>query len=246
MSRSSPENAFSFSPLVMLFFPYAAIAYFYGSDEVMPAGIIAVGTITGLSLLLFVIRNWEELVAGMLGSLLLIAILAGCAFIPFVGWIADLLILLFALGSIWASIEALAPYAIKAAMIWAVFVVSLLPALYHPVASTVVVFLVCVGLGAALAKKARPFDEFILLMSSLPLLALAIASLGRLLQSGLVMRSAQFRQNVSGYTTRAGVQVGDYTRTITKTVPVSTTSINPAAAAIGSAAGQPTKDRSDD
>lgn len=77
------------------------------------------------------------------------------------------------------------------------------------------------------------------------MLALAVASLGRLFQSGIVMRSAQYQQNVSGYTTRAGVQVGDYTRTVTKTIRVSTTSVNPVAVAVGSNAGQSAKDDKD-
>lgn len=155
--------------------------------------------------------------AGILGSLLLIAILAGCAMIPVVGWLAGVLIFLFALGSVLASIGALIPHALKATAIWGLFLVSLMPEVFHPVASPL----------------------FMLIVS------LAVASLGRLFHSGIVMRSAQYQQNVSGYTTRAGVQVGDYTRTVTKKIPVSTTSVNPVAVALGSNAGQATKDSKD-
>jgi hypothetical protein len=230
----------------MLFLPCAAISYFCENDEVWPSGVLAAAAVIGLSLVLFVARNWAELLAGVLGSLMLIAILAGCAMIPVVGWIADVLIFVFALASVLSSIGALMPYALKGVAIWAVFLVSLCPAVFHPVASPLFVFVVCLGLGSSLAKKAKPFDEFILLMASIPLLGMAILSLGRLFQSGIVMRNAQFQQNVSGYTTRAGVQVGDYTRTITKTIPVGTTTVNPGAAAIGSTAGQLAKNDADE
>jgi hypothetical protein len=183
-----------------------------------------------------------ELVAGILGSLLLIAILAGCAMIPVVGWLAGVLIFLFALGSVLASIGALIPHALKATAIWGLFLVSLLPEVFHPVASPLFMLIVSLAMGTALGKNASPLDEFLLLMSSIPLLALAVASLGRLFHSGIVMRSAPYQQNVSGYTTRAGVQVGDYTRTVTKTIPVSTTSVNPVAVALGSNAAQATRD----
>jgi hypothetical protein len=245
MSQKQQENRFSFIPFFMLFVPCGAISYFCEKHEVWPAALTVVGAVTGVCIILFVVRNWAELLAGIFGSLLFIAILAGCAMIPFVGWIADILIFLFALGSVLTSIGALLPYGLKAAVIWGIFLVALMPEVFHPIASPSVLFLFSLGLGSALGKKASPFDEFILLMSSIPLLAMAIASLGKLFQSGIVMRNAQFRQHVSGYTTRAGVQVGDYTRTITKTVPVSTTSVNPGAVAIGSTAGQPAKEGRD-
>jgi hypothetical protein len=245
MSRNLEDSRFSFAPFAMLFLPCAGISYFCDRHEVWPSGLMAVGAITGFCLLLYVARNLAELVAGILGSLLLVAILAGCAMIPFVGWIADALIFLFALGSVLASIGALIPHALKAAAIWGLFLVSLMPEVFHPVASPVFMLLVSLAMGAALGKKASPLDEFLLLMSSIPLLALAVASLGRLFQSGIVMRSAQYQQNVSGYTTRAGVQVGDYTRTVTKTIPVTTTSVNPVAVAVGSNAGQSAKDEKD-
>lgn len=242
MSQYSEKLRFSFIPLLMLFLPCCAISVFMERQDVWPAALIAVGMVTVTCVLLFIARNWEDLLAGVLASLLLIGILMGCALIPFVGWIADVLIFLFALTSIFASIAALIPYALKGMIIWAVFLIALCPAVFHPVASPAVIFVLCIGLGSALARKARPFDEFILLMSSIPLLAVAIASLGKLLQSGIVMRNAQFQQNVSGYTTRAGVQVGDYTRTITKAIPVLSTSVNPAAAAIGAATGSAASD----
>ncbi len=242
MAQDSKNPAFSFAPLLMLFLPHAGIAYFCQKHEVWQAGLVAAAVVTGLCMLMFLIRNWAELLAGFFGALLIIGILTLCTMIPVVGWIADVLILLFAFGSVIASIGALMPYALKAVAIWAVFLVSLLPAVFHPVASPVAVLLMSLVMGAALAKKESPFDDFLLLMSSIPLLAMAIASLGKLLQSGVTMRSARFKQNVSGYTTRAGVQVADYTRTITKAVPVGTASVNPAAAAIGSTAGQKAKD----
>ena len=200
------------------------------------AGLLAMAAITALCLLLYVFRNWQQLVAGLVSSLLLIVILTVCAMIPVVGWIADVLLLLYAFSSVLSSIGALMPYAIKGALIWAVFVISLLPVIFHPIISPVVILLLTVGLGTALSKKQSPTDEFILLIASGPLLALAIASLGRLLQSGLAMRSTQFQQNVSAHT-RAGVNIDSYTRTITKVVPVMTTTLNPVAAALGSAAG---------
>lgn len=202
---------------------------------------MAVGAVTGICLLVYVARNWEELVAGILGSLLLIGILTICTFIPVVGWIADVLILLFAFGSVLSSISALMPYAIKAALIWAAFLVSLLPAVFHPVVSPAVVFLLSLGLGAALAKRQNAFDEFVFMMASVPLLAMAIISLGKLLQSGIAMRSTRFQQNVSAHT-RAGVQVGSYTRTITKVEPAVVRAVNPTAAALGSAAGRQSKE----
>lgn len=245
MPSPSKEHAFSFAPFFMLFLPCAAISYFCDGAAVWETGVLAVAGITALCLVLFVARNWADLVAGMLGSLLLIALLSACALIPVVGWIADVLIILYALGSIFAAIGALTPFALQAAALWAVFLVALLPAVFHPIASPVVILLVALGLGASLGKKERPFDAFILLVASIPLLALAIASLGRLLQSGVVIRNAQFRQHVSGYTTRAGVEVGDYTRTITKQIAVGTTSVNPGAAAIGASAGRGAQDDRD-
>jgi hypothetical protein len=242
MSRQSEVKGFAVAPLFMLFLPHAAISYFCAKSDLWPAGGAAAIVITGLCLVFFVARNWADLLAGVLGSFLLIALLAACAMIPVVGWIADVLIVLYALGSVFASIGALLPYALKGAAIWTVFLVSLLPAVFHPVASPLVIFLLCLGLGSALGKKASPFDEFILLMSSIPLFAMAVASLGKLFQSGIVMRNAQFQQNVSGYTTRAGVQVGDYTRTVTKVTPTLTTSVNPGAVAIGSSAGRTPRD----
>jgi hypothetical protein len=237
MTQQTDNAGFTFAPLLLLFVPYAGIVYFLQAREVWLAGIIAMGVITGLCLLLYVARNWQEIVAGFLGALLLMAILAGCAIIPVVGWIADVLLILFAFGSVLSSIGALLPYAIKAALIWAVFLISLLPMVFHPIISPAVIFLLSVGLGSALAKKQRPTDEFILMMASTPLLAMAIASLGKLLQSGIGMRTAQFQQNVSAHS-RAGVQVGGYTRMITKTVPTITTTVNPVAAAIGTAVGE--------
>jgi hypothetical protein len=240
MTEQAAGSNFTFAPLLTLFIPYAGIAYFLKAREVWPAGLIAMGAITGLCLFLYVARNWQEIVAGFLGALLLMALLAGCAMIPVVGWIADVLLILFAFGSVLSSIGALMPYAIKAALIWAVFLISLLPVVFHPIVSPAIIFLLSVGLGLVLAKKQSPTDEFILMMASAPLLAMAIASLGKLLQSGIGMRSAQFQQNVSAHT-RAGVQVGSYTRTITKIVPTVTTTVNPAAAAIGAASGQKVK-----
>ena len=244
MRQQSEQAGFSFAPFIMLFLPYAAIAYFCEKNQLLPSGVIAVGGITALSVVLFVTRNWAELVAGMLATLLIIAVLSICALIPFVGWIASVLLILYALTSILATICTLTPFALKAAAIWAAFLVSLLPDLFHPIVSPAFVLLLSLGLGAAAGKKESPLDEFILLMSSIPLLILAVISLGRLFQSGIVMRNTQVQQNVSGYTTRAGVQVGDYTRTITKVVPVGINTLNPGAAAVGSAAGQMTKDDS--
>lgn len=232
------QKTFSFAPLVMLFLPYAALMYFCKGSDVLLGGMIGAGAITGICLLTFVARNWRELLAGLLSSVMIIAILSVCALIPVVGWIADVLIVLYAFVSIWASIGALTPYALKAVAIWSVFIISLLPPVFDPVFSPLVVFAFSLALGAALAKKGRPLDEFLLIMTSIPLLAMAIASLGKLLQSGLVLRNAQFQQNVSGYTTRAGVQVDSYTRMITKTVPVTVTSFNPGAAVVGAVAGQ--------
>jgi len=245
MKRQADDQGFSFAPLIALFLPNAAIALLCDRHDVWPAGIAAVAAVTVLGVLMFVARNWADLVAGMVASLLIFAVLALCALIPFVGWIASVLIVLYALVSILASINALLPYALKAAAMWAVFLVSLAPPVFHPIASPAVVFLVALGMGAAVAKKASPVDDFLLLLSSIPLLVLAIASLGRLLQSGFIVRNAQFQQNVSGYTTRGGVQVGDYTRMITKPVVVPTTSVNPGAAAIGATAGQTARDRSE-
>lgn len=242
MNPQADNQRFSFAPLTMLFLPHVGIAYFCDRHDVWTAGMIAVGMITGLCVLLFIVRNFADLVAGILGSLLLLAILSACAMIPVVGWIADVLILLYALGSVLSSIGTLMPYAVKALAIWAVFLVSLLPAIFHPVISPAVVCLVALGLGSAVAKKSRPFDEFVLLMASIPLLSMAIVSLGKLFQSGIAMRNVQVRQNVSGYTTQAGAQVDAYTRVVTKTIPQVTTSINPGAVAAGSAAGQGAKD----
>lgn len=182
---------------------------------------------------------------GMASAFVILAILAGCALIPLVGWIADILIILYALGSVWASIGALTPHAVKALAIWGVFFMTLLPPIFHPVGSPVFILIFSIWLGAMLAKQRRPFDAFIFMMSSIPLLAMAIASLGKLFQTQIGMRNAQFQQGVSGYTTRAGVQVGDYTRTITKSVPVLSTSVDAGAAAIGAAAGQKSKDERD-
>lgn len=244
MTKHAENSRFTFAPLLMLFLPYAGIAYFLHAREVWPAGLVAMGLITGVSLLLYVARNWQEIVAGMLGALLLMAILAGCAMIPVVGWIADVLLILFAFASVLSSIGALIPYAIKAVLIWTVFLVSLLPAVFHPIVSPAVIFLLSVGLGSALAKKQRPADEFILILASTPLLAMAIASLGKLLQSGIAMRSTQVQQNVSAHS-RGSVNVGAYSRMVTKTVPTMTTMVNPAAAAIGSAAGPAKEDDRD-
>lgn len=242
MSVSTAGKSFTFAPVFMLFVPCAAISYFCEAGEIWPAAMLAIAAVTCLGLLIFVVRHFEELLAGFLGALLLVALLGLCALIPVVGWIADVLIILFALSSILASISSLFPYALKAAVLWAVFLVAMAPAIHHPVISPLMVFIVSLGMGAALGKRVSPFDEFILMIASIPLLAAAVVSLGRLFQSGFVLRSVRMDQNVSGYTTRAGVQVGDYTRTITKTIPVATTSVNPAAAAVGSAAGRATKD----
>jgi hypothetical protein len=142
MTQQTESSSFTFAPLLMLFLPYAGIAYFLHAREVWPAGLIAMGAITGLCLLLYVARNWQEIVAGFLGALLLMVILAGCAMIPVVGWIADVLLILFAFGSVLSSISALVPYAIKAALIWAVFLISLLPVVFHPIISPAV--LICI------------------------------------------------------------------------------------------------------
>jgi hypothetical protein len=245
MTVSTDNSSFSFAPLLLLFAPYAGITYFLRTREVFPAGLAAMAAIIGLCLFLYVVRNWQEIVAGFLGALLLMAILAGCAMIPVVGWIADVILILFAFGSVLSSIGSLLPYAVKAALIWAVFLISLLPPVFHPIVCPVVILLLSVGLGSSLGKKPSPTDEFLLIMASWPLLAMAVASLGKLLQSGIGMRSAQFQQNLSAHT-RAGVQVDGYTRTITKIVPTVTTTVNPAAAALGSAAGKKAKDDEDE
>lgn len=240
------SQRFSFAPLILLFLPYAAIAYFCDQNQVFPTGLIAVGVTTALCVILYVTRNWAELLAGVLATLLIFAVLTACALIPVVGWIASILLFLYSLASILAAINALIPYAMKAVAIWAFFLISLLPALFHPIVSPIVVLVVCLGLGSAMGAKASPFDEFVLLISSIPLLLLAIASLGRLFQSSVILRSGQFQQNVSGYTTRTGIQVGDYSRTITKVVPVTVHSVNPIATAVGSTAGNPLKDEPSD
>lgn len=245
MNSRSKTQRFSSIPLLCLFLPSVAIAFFCHKSDVWLVSAMAAAGITVACLLTFIARNWQDLLTGIVGSLLFIAMLMACACIPVVGWIADVFILLFALASIVASISALTPYALKGVAIWAVFLAAMSPPIFHPIISPALIFLLSLGLGSALAKKSSPADEFILLISSIPLLALAIASLGKLLQSGLVIRNAQFRQNVSGYTTRSGVQVADYTRTITKAVPVVQTSVNPVAAAIGGASGQTTPDKAD-
>lgn len=244
MSDHSASSRFTFAPLTMLFLPYAGIVYFLHARQVLQAGFIAMALITGLSLILYVARNWQDIVAGFLGALLLMAILAGCAMIPVVGWIADVLLILFAFGSVLSAIGVLMPYAIKAALIWAVFLISLLPAVFHPIFSPAVIFLLSIVLGSVLAQKPRPTDEFILMMASTPLLVMAIASLGKLLQNGIVMRNVQYRQNVAAHT-RAGVNVSSYTRLLSKTVPTVTTSVNPVAVAIGSAADDGVKQNKD-
>lgn len=238
MTHRSDAPGFTFGPLLALFLPSVAISTYCDPGDVLPASAFAVGAITALSVLLYVARNWEQLVAGILGSLFIIIVLTLCTLIPFVGWIAGILIFVYAFASILGSINVLFPYALKAAALWALFLISMMPALFHPVGSPAVMLFIALGMGSALAKKDSPGDEFILMLASIPLLALAIASLGRLLQSGFIVRPTQLQQNVSGYTTRSGVQVGDYTRTVTRPVVISTTSVNPGAAALGAAAGQ--------
>lgn len=245
MLQESTQQRFSYVPFLMLFLPSAVVSFFSRADEAWQSGLIAAVVVTAICLLLYIVRNWSDLIAGMLGAFVILAILAGCALIPVVGWIADILIILYALGSVWASIRALTPHAVKALAIWGVFLVTLLPPIFHPVGSPVFILIFSIWLGVMLAKQRRPFDEFIFMMSSIPLLAMAIASLGKMFQTQIVMRNAQFQQGVSGYTTRAGVQVGDYTRTITKTIPVLSTSVDASAAAIGAAAGQKTNDDRD-
>lgn len=223
---------------LLLILPYALLCYGVDQQDVPQFAMASAVLVSFICLCTHLYRNRRAVLEGMVASIVLIAILSGCALIPVVGWVADGLIILYALSSVFMALSLLMPLAIRAAALWAAFFLALLPAFHHPLLSPLAYLVVCVWTARSLSRKADPFGDLILGFASIPLLGLVIVSLGRMFRSDVGMSSIRVSQNVSGYTTRAGVQVADYTRTITKQVVTSTTSLNPGVTAAHSAIKQ--------
>jgi hypothetical protein len=221
---------------LLLLLPYALLCYCADQQDIPQLALATMVATSALCLLLHLYRNRSAILQGIIGSIVLIAILLGCALIPVVGWIADVLIVLYALSSVLAALSVLLPLALRAGVTWAVFFITLLPEIHHPVASPLAYLIFCVYSARSLSSRVDPYGELILGFASIPLLMMVIASLGKMFNSQLGTSNIRIRQNVSGYTTRAGVNVADYTRTITKEVTTVTTALNPNAALTGSAA----------
>lgn len=212
---------------LLLVLPYAALYYLVDRRDILPFATATAFLVSFLCLSVHVYRNRKAILEGIIASIVLLAILSACALIPVVGWIADAVIILYALSSVFTAVGLLMPLALRAAVFWAAFFLALLPEFHHPVLSPLAYLAVCAWTANSLARKADPYGDFILGFASIPLLGMVIVSLGKMFRSDIGMRSIRMSQNVSGYTTRAGVQVGDYTRTVTRQVVASTTSLNP-------------------
>jgi hypothetical protein len=238
MTVLKKEGGFRLSILMLLVFPYALLYYAAGKEDRLPLAAMTAAATCLLSLVAHLYRNRIAILEGIAGSLLLIGILMLCAFIPVVGWIADVLLILYALTSVLAALQVLLPIAFKAALILVVFIAALAPEIHHPLYSPLAYGVFCLFLTAWLSRKSDPFSELLLLFASLPLLAIVIASLGRMLKSGFSVNNVKVGQHVSGYTTQAGVNVADYTRMVTKSVTTATTSVNATAVAVNAAAGK--------
>ncbi|WP_426057025.1 hypothetical protein [Janthinobacterium sp. PSPC2-1] len=232
-------GGFRFSILMLLLIPYILLYCAAGKEDRLPLAAVTAAATCLLSLVAHLYRNRIAILEGIAGSLLLIGILMLCAFIPVVGWIADVLLILYALASVLAALQVLLPIAFKGALILVVFIAALAPEIHHPLFSPLAYGLFCLFLTAWLSRKSDPFSELLLLFASLPLLAIVIASLGKMFRSGFsVTRNVKVGQHVSGYTTQAGVNVADYTRMVTKSVTTATTSVNATAVAVNTAAGK--------
>lgn len=238
MPAHKKNSRFRFSLLMLLVFPYALLVYFGNKQDMLPMAGLAAVSICLICLVLHVYRNRIAILEGIVASLLLIGLLMLCAFIPFVGWIADVLLVLYAISSIWIAFKVLLPIAFKAVMILIVFIVALVPEIHHPLFSPLAYGVFCIFLTQWLSGKEDPYGELLLLFASLPLLAMVIASLGKMFKSGFSVNKVKVGQQVSGYTTQAGVNVADYTRMVTKSVTTATISVNSTAVAANVAAGK--------
>lgn len=238
MKKSRPE--FKLGMFVFLMLPYLALNFFVERRD-MEVIVVTALVITVACMVLYICRNRQAIVEGIVASLLLFALLSACAFIPVIGWIFDVLVLLYALSSALSALQVLMPLVVRVALMWAVFVATLLPTIHHPVFSPLAYGVFCLFVTSALSKKADPYGELLILITSVPLLMIIIASLGRMFRSTVGTARVGVSQNVSGYTTQTGVQVNAYTRTVAKGVTTVTTSVNTNAVIANTAAANSVK-----
>lgn len=230
MEKNHPS--FKFGLLFLLSFPYAVVRFFSDKREMVLPILASALIITIIATSLYFYKNRREILSGVVAAAISIVIFSILAMIPAVGWIFDILLLISIMASIIESIKTLAPLAAKSAMIWAVYVITLLPVFHNSTFNILGYLFFCIVLTAALSKKSSPYEELILVIASIPLLAIVIASLGKMFQSSIKMTSVKVPQSVSGYTTEAGVKVSAYTRNITKSLPETVIKINPSSAIV--------------
>ena len=233
---------------------FVILAAVWGSAFFVPESLIlAIPLLMGGAVLFFVYFLASEgylagILSGIITSLVLMAV---AALIPVIGWIILLAWIFYNIAKALESIKSLFPEAMISLALAASLVI---PALYDlntygeqnlplkiicGIVYLVAAGICCTRINERAADAKHGMFLFSMMLLSVPMIMLLVVSIVASLRAAFRMVTVhntsvvKGSQQVSGYVKESGTVVKDYTRSITKTVTTTTTSIVPGTGAVG-------------